>query len=109
MFCRRRCCRSLQNGDITIEELKDKDSQNILKLLYNFEDVLVQVTDKNEPSILSRYLIDLAKAYSAFYNANKVIVDDEKVKNARIFITYATGKVLKIGAGLLGIQMPDKM
>lgn len=103
----------IENGailaDISIEELKDKDSQNILKLLYNFEDVLVQVTDKNEPSILSRYLIDLAKAYSAFYNANKVIVDDEKVKNARIFITYATGKVLKIGAGLLGIQMPDKM
>ena len=96
-------------GDISIEELKDKDSQNILKLLYSFEDVLVQVTDKNEPSILSRYLIDLAKAYSAFYNANKVIVDDEKVKNARIFLTYATGKVLKIGAELLGIQMPDKM
>ena len=96
-------------GDISIEELKDKDSQNILKLLYSFEDVLVQVTDKNEPSILSRYLIDLAKAYSAFYNANKVIVEDEKVKNARVFLTYATGKVLKIGAELLGIQMPDKM
>ncbi|MCR5147164.1 MAG: arginine--tRNA ligase [Clostridia bacterium] len=98
-----------QLGQISLEDLNNADSQNVLKLLYNFEDVLMQVTDKNEPSILSRYLIDLAKAYSAFYNANKVIVDDEKVKNARIFITYATGKVLKIGAGLLGIQMPDKM
>lgn len=98
-----------QLGEISLENLQDADSQNVLKLLYNFEDVLMQVTDKNEPSILSRYLIDLAKAYSAFYNANKVIVDDEKVKKARVFLTYATGKVLKIGAGLLGIQMPDKM
>ena len=96
-------------GDICLENLHDVDSQNILKLIYNFEDVLKQVTDKNEPSILSRYLIDVAKAYSTFYNSNKVIVDDEKVKNARVFITYATGKVLEIGANLLGIEMPDKM
>lgn len=89
--------------------LQDLEAQNILKLIYNFEDILKQVTDKNEPSILSRYLIEVAKSYSAFYNANKVIVDDNDIKNARIFLTYATGKVLEIGANLLGIQMPDKM
>lgn len=103
----------IQNGaglkEFSMEHLQDADSQNILKLIYNFEDVLKQVTDKNEPSILSRYLIDVAKAYSTFYNANKVIVDEEDVKNARIFLTYATGKVLEKGANLLGIQMPDKM
>ena len=95
--------------DISIEYLQDVDSQNILKLVYNFEDILKQVTEKNEPSLLSRYLIDLAKAYSAFYNSNKVIVEEENVKNARIFLTYMVGDVLKIGASLLGIQMPDKM
>lgn len=89
--------------------LQDLEAQNVLKLIYNFEDILKQVTDKNEPSILSRYLIEVAKSYSAFYNANKVIVDDNDIKNARIFLTYATGKVLEIGANLLGIQMPDKM
>ena len=94
---------------ISTDKLQDADSQNILKLIYNFEDILIQVTEKNEPSILSRYLIDVAKAYSAFYNANKVIVDEEDIKNARIFLTYATGKVIETGAGLLGIQMPDKM
>lgn len=89
--------------------LQDIEAQNVLKLIYNFEDILKQVTDKNEPSILSRYLIEVAKSYSAFYNANKVIVDDNDIKNARIFLTYATGKVLEVGANLLGIQMPDKM
>ena len=96
-------------NSISTEYLVDSNSQSILKLLYNFEDILKQVTDKNEPSILSRYLIDLAKAYSAFYNSNKVIIDDEEIKKARIFLTYATGEVLKIGANLLGIKMPDKM
>ena len=95
--------------EIDIELLQDDFSQNIIKLIYNFEDILNQVIDKSEPSILARYLIDLAKAYSLFYNENKIICDEEKLQNARIFITYATNKVLKNGAKLLGIEMPEKM
>lgn len=95
--------------DIDIAVLNDKYSQNILKHIYKFEDTLQQVTEKNEPSILSRYLIELAKFYSLFYNENKIIVDEANVKNARVFLTYAVGKVLKIGCNLLGINMPNKM
>nr|MBP3681091.1 arginine--tRNA ligase [Clostridia bacterium] len=103
----------IQNSDIfrniKLEYLQDEEAQNILKLIYNFEEILKQVTEKNEPSILSRYLIDVAKAYSSYYNNNKIIVEDTDIKNARIFITYATGKILEIGASLLGMKMPDKM
>ena len=95
--------------DVKSENLLDEYSIKILKLVYNFEDILKQVTDKNEPSILSRYLIDLAKAYSNFYNENKIIVEDKDVQNARVYLTYAVGKVLKAGANLLGIEMPEKM
>ena len=70
--------------------LTDECSQDILKLIYNFQDILVQVTEKNEPSILARYLIDLAKSYSSFYNENKIIVEDKEVQNARVYLTYAT-------------------
>ncbi len=95
--------------DVNTENLSDDYSMAIFKLIYNFEDVLVQVTDKNEPSILARYLIDLAKAYSSFYNENKIIVEDKEVQDARIYLTYATSEVLKQGANLLGIEMPEKM
>ena len=95
--------------DVKIEKLTDEYSLEILKLIYNFEEILIQVTDKNEPSILSRYLIDLSKAYSSFYNENKIIVDDKDLQSARAYLTYATGKVLKQGAELLGMQMPEKM
>lgn len=95
--------------DVKIENILDEYSLEVLKLIYNFEDVLVQVTEKNEPSILARFLIDLAKAYSSFYNENKIIVDDKDVQNARVYLTYAVGLVLKQGASLLGIEMPEKM
>ena len=94
---------------IKIENLTDEYSLNLIKLIYNFQDILVQVTEKNEPSILSRYLIDLSKAFSSFYNENKIIVDEKEVQDARVYLTYATGKVLKQGSNLLGIKMPDKM
>ena len=94
---------------VKAELLQDIYSQNIIKLLYNFTDILEQVTEKNEPSILSRYLIELSKAYSAFYNENKIMVEDVDLKNSRIYLTYAVGKLLKTGANLLGIEMPDKM
>ena len=94
---------------VNLDNLEDSYSQNIIKLLYDFHKVLVQVTEKSEPSILSRYLIDLAKAYSVFYNENRIMVDDISLKNSRVYLTYAVGKVLKIGANLLGMDMPEKM
>ena len=55
-------------------------SQNIIKLLYDFQNVLIQVTQKEEPSILSRYLIELAKSYSTFYNENKILCEEKELQ-----------------------------
>ncbi len=96
-------------GDVDIGLLRDEYSMNIIKLLYSFNDILEQAIEKSEPSILARFLIDLAKAYSSFYNENKIIVDDKNIQNARVFLTMATGKVLRQGAKLLGMEMPSKM
>ena len=95
--------------DVNLECLQDEYSQNIIKLIYNFENILVQVTNKEEPSILSRYLIDLAKAFSSFYNENKIICEDKELQDARIYLTYSVGQILKMGAELLGMEMPNKM
>ena len=96
-------------SEVNTELLQDEYSIRLAKLIYGFEDVLGQVTDKNEPSILSRYLIDVAKAYSNFYNENKIINEDKALQDARVYLTYSVGRILKTGAGLLGIEMPDKM
>ena len=96
-------------NEIDISKLNDAQSIETIKTIYNFEDVLKQVTDKNEPSILSRYLINLAQNFSSFYNANKIITDEQDLQDARLYLTYAVGTILKTGAGLLGINMPDRM
>lgn len=95
--------------EIKEEKLLDEYSQNILKRIDSFEDVLIQVTNKDEPSILARYLIDLAKAFSGFYNENKIMTEEKELQDARVYLTASVGKVLKIGANLLGMEMPDKM
>ncbi len=93
---------------VDISELEEHGIE-LIKQIYSFNDIVKQAVDKNEPSIISRYLIDVAKLYSSFYNDNKIIVEEEKIKNTRLCLTYMVGNVLKIGTGLLGMEMPDRM
>lgn len=96
-------------NEVNFELLQDKESQNVISTLYNFENILMTVVEKNEPSILARYLIELSQNYSNFYNENKIIDDNKELQNARVYLSKAVGNVLKIGAGLLGMKMPNKM
>ena len=95
--------------DVDGTALQDEASIKVLKLLYNFGDVVLQSAEKNEPSIVARYLIDLSQSFSNFYTVNKVITVDKKTQDARLYLTYACGLVIKTGMELLGIKMPDKM
>ena len=90
-------------------KLKEKEELDVIKLLYNFSDTVALAASKNEPSIIARYLIDLAQSYSTYYNAHHIIVEDESLKNVRLILTEAVGTVLKTGASLLGIEMPERM
>ena len=96
-------------GKINVNNLQDEYSQNIIKLIADFENILIQVTKKEEVSILAKYLIELSKAFSSFYNENKIIGEESEVQDARVYLTYCVNKVLKTGAELLGIKMPEKM
>lgn len=96
-------------SEIDFSVLTDETSIKVLKSIYAFKETLEMTIEKNEPAILARYLIEVSQNYSNFYNNNKVIVEDEKIKKSRAYLTHAVGIVLKTGASLLGIQMPDKM
>ena len=94
---------------VNCEKLQDKKSLEIIKLIYDFGEIVKQAAEKYEPYILARYLISLAQAFSSFYNENKIIGEEQQIQDARLYLTYATGLVLKKGANLLGIKMPQKM
>lgn len=95
--------------NIQVEVLTDEASTAVVKTIANFANTLEQVVEKNEPSILSRYLIDLSQSFSSFYNANKIIGEGQEKQDARLYLTHAVGNVLQTGARLLGIEMPDRM
>lgn len=95
--------------DVDYEVLSDESSKKVIETLYKFNDVLNDVINHYETSYLAQFLIELSKNYTEFYNNNKIIVDDEKVKNSRGYLTYAVQNTLKIGAKLLGIDMPTEM
>ena len=95
--------------DVNAQKLNDKDSQNIINILYNFNNILQSVTVKEEPSILARYLINLAQSFSSFYNNCHIITDDKEVQDARLYLTYMVQTVLEKGSNLLRIQVPEKM
>ncbi len=94
---------------VDVTKLNDTNSRNIINMLYNFNKTLQNVTEKEEPSILARYLINLAEEYSSFYNNFRVLGEESSVQNARLYLTYMVKTVLEKGLNLLGIQVPDKM
>lgn len=95
--------------NINFSKLKEKEAIETLKLLYRFNETIQSAADKNEPSVIARYLIDVAQNFSAFYNEHKIITEDKNLQDARLALTYAVGTVLETGVKLLGMEMPEKM
>ena len=95
--------------EIDFSKLSEKEAIDTLKQIYIFNEVIQNAAEKNEPSILARYLIDLSQNFSTFYNAHKIITEDKEVQDARLFLSNAVGTVLKTGVELLGMEMPERM
>ena len=95
--------------DVNDALLTDGESIQLAKLLESFDKIILTALEKNEPSIIARYSVDLAKAYSTFYNENKIINDDKSVQDARLYLTYMTKITLTNSLKLLGIEVPEKM
>jgi len=89
--------------DINFKSLTDNSSIRLVKIIDNFEKIIIDAMHKNEPSIIARYVIDLAESYSTFYNENKILTDVKEEQDARIYLTYMTKITLTNGLHLLGI------
>ncbi|MBR6788426.1 MAG: arginine--tRNA ligase [Clostridia bacterium] len=96
-------------GDVDYSLLASDESYAVIKLLDNFNTTVIDSAEKYEPSIIARYLIDLAQAFNKFYIAGRIITDDKPLTNARLALTKAVADTLKTGLSLLLINSPDKM
>ncbi len=100
----------LNLNEVDYSKLQQKQEIELIKELEKFENTIKKAAQDYEPSILARYLIDVSTAFSRFYNECSVAnLDDEKLKEARSILVYATSIVIKKGLAILGIECPEKM
>lgn len=91
-------------------KINSKDEFELIKLLAGFQNSILFAIEKYEPSIVTRHIIEVAKAFNKFYNLYQIInAEDEETKNARLKIVEATCQVIKNGLKLLGIEVVEKM
>ena len=83
--------------------------QAILKLLTAYPEALEKSASQYEPHILINFLRELANAFHAYYNAAQFIVEDDKLRCARLCLAQAVKQVLLNGLTLLNVSSPEKM
>lgn len=96
-------------NEIDYSLLTDQESMDLLKEISRFPKIVKDAADKYEPSVVARFSVDVAQAFNKFYNANRINVEDTKVRNARVTLVYLTKKTIKDALLLLGIECPEQM
>ncbi|NFI95235.1 arginine--tRNA ligase [Clostridium botulinum] len=98
------------SSEVDYSKLSSKEEFELVKVLANFNNQIKLATDKLEPSILTRYVIEVAKSFNKFYNAHSVLnLDDEVLKATRLSLVKSSLQVIKNGLELLGIDVVEKM
>ena len=95
--------------EIDYKGIDNESSKEILKLLEKYPETIKESARKYEPSVITRYVVDLAQAFNKFYFEHKINGEAEGIKNSRLMLTKAVQQVIGNGLGLLGIATPSKM
>ncbi len=102
-------------GDATLLSLADlapltsPQAQALMLQLAKYPDMLRSAAEDFAPHDVTFYLRELAASYHSYYDAERILVDDENVRSARLALVAATAQVLHNGLAVLGVSAPQKM
>ncbi len=105
----RRASEDWQSAVPDYAALDNVEALAVAKLLQGFPDVVRRACDKNEPYLITRHVIELAKAFNRFYYEHRVIDEDAAKTAARLALAQATKQVIKTGLWLIGVDAPERM
>lgn len=98
---------------VSLADLKNntlnEEEKALLLVLDRYSDVVAEAAVRYSPSIVTSYLFELAQAFNLFYQKCPILKEASERKSFRLGLTITTGKVIKHGLYLLGIQAPDQM
>ena len=98
-----------QLQSVDLSALQGPQAQALMLLLAKYPEMLTAAAAGNAPHDVTFYLRDLASAYHSYYDAERILVDDEQVKLARLALVAATAQVLHNGLAVLGVAAPERM
>ena len=110
-----RCCAVLRKAeeevtaDINYDLLSEGDGAEVLKVIGSFNKAILAAMRKNEPHIITRFVLDLAQAFNKFYHDNPILVDDVELRKARLALVAATRQTIENALALLGMHAPERM
>ena len=90
-------------------ELSEKE-EGLIQMVADFAAIVKQAGEDYSPSIIANYTYDLVKEYNQFYHDFSILREEnEAVKVFRLALSEDVAKVVRLGMGLLGIEVPDRM
>ena len=98
-----------QKSTIDLSPLTAVREASLLAKLAEYPESLERALDELGPHQVAFYLRELAGEMHSYYNAERVLVEDEGLKKARVALLLATKQVLQNGLGLIGVTAPAKM
>ncbi len=96
-------------GAVDLSALTSPQAQALMLLLAKYPEMLTAAASGFAPHDVTFYLRELAACYHSYYDAERILVDDEAVKLARLALVAATAQVLHNGLAVLGVSAPQKM
>ena len=97
----------MTNPDLTAFSLPEE--YKIIKHLADFPDMLAEAAEILEPHRITFYLMGLAELFHSYYHDNRVLIEDARVKKARLYLVEAVRQVVANGLKILGVSAPNRM
>jgi arginyl-tRNA synthetase len=101
--------KAIPPSDVDLSLLTEPETIAVVKHLEQFPSQIRSAAETYEPSLIASYLIELCTEANRFYNAHRVVSEDEALTTARIALVYAITLVLAGGLRLLGMKAPEQM
>jgi arginyl-tRNA synthetase len=96
-------------AQVDLSPLQSPQAQALMLLLAKYPDMLTAAATGFAPHDVTFYLRELAACYHSYYDAERILVDDVALKQARLALVAATAQVLHNGLAVLGVSAPQKM
>jgi arginyl-tRNA synthetase len=96
-------------SDVDFTLLNDEITKDVVRLISKFNEMVVLSHEKNEPSIVARYAVDVAQRFNRFYHDHPIITDDKELTKARVALVAAVAQTIKNALKLVCLEAPEKM